>query len=56
MHEIENKRLWKDEMSFGGDTWYMDRIFEELKIMHLPNIYLHNELGLLIRKVDKAQN
>ena len=31
MHEIENTSLWKEEMNFGGDTWYMGRIFEELK-------------------------
>ena len=31
MHKTENKRLWKDEMSYGGDTWYMGRIYEELK-------------------------
>ena len=33
MHTIENKSLWKEEMSYGGDTWYTGRIFEELKIM-----------------------
>ena len=32
MHKIENKTLWKDEKSYGGDAWYMGRIFEELKI------------------------
>ena len=31
MHKIENKSLWKEEMSYGGDTRYMGRIFEELK-------------------------
>ena len=31
MHEIENNSLWKEEMSYGGDTWYMGRIYEELK-------------------------
>ena len=31
MHKIENKSLGKEEMSYGGDTWYMGRIFEELK-------------------------
>ena len=30
MHKIENN-LWKEEMSYGGETWYMDRIYEELK-------------------------
>ena len=30
MHKIE-KSLWKEEMSYGGDSWYMGRIFEELK-------------------------
>ena len=25
MHKIENKSLWKEEMSYGGDTWYMGR-------------------------------
>ena len=24
MHMIENKSLWKEEMSYGGGTWYMD--------------------------------
>ena len=32
MHKTENKSLWKEEMSYGGDTWYMGRIYEELKI------------------------
>ena len=31
MHKTENKSLWKEEMSYGGDTWCMGRIFEELK-------------------------
>ena len=34
MHKTENKRLWKEEISYGydgGDTWYMGRIYEELK-------------------------
>ena len=26
-------RLWKEEMSYGGGTWYMDSTLEELKIM-----------------------
>ena len=33
MHKIENKSLWKEEMSYDGDIWYMGRIvYEELKI------------------------
>ena len=33
MHNTENKSLWKEEMNYGGDTWYMGRIYyEELKI------------------------
>ena len=31
MHKTENKSLWKKEMSYGGDTWYVGRIYEELK-------------------------
>ena len=33
MCKTENKSLWKDEMCYGGDrpTWYMDRIYEDLK-------------------------
>ena len=31
MHKPENKSLWKEEISYGGDTWYMGRIYEELK-------------------------
>ena len=31
MHKMENKSLWKDEVSYGDDTWYMGRTFEELK-------------------------
>ena len=31
MHKIENKSSWKDEMNYGGDTWYMGRTYEELK-------------------------
>ena len=33
MHTIENKSLWKAQMSYGGDTWNMGRIFEELKFL-----------------------
>ena len=29
MHKTENESLWKDEMSYGSDTWYMGRIYEE---------------------------
>ena len=32
MHKIENKSLWNEEMSYGSDSWYMGRIYEELKI------------------------
>ena len=31
MHKMENKSLWKYEMSYGGVTWYMDNTLEELK-------------------------
>ena len=33
MHEIENKSLWKEEMSYmyGGDSRYIGRTFEGLK-------------------------
>ena len=31
MHKIEHKSLWKKELSYDGDTWYMGRIYEELK-------------------------
>ena len=30
MHKTENKSLWRDEMSYGSNTWYMG-IYEELK-------------------------
>ena len=32
MHKIENKSLGKEEMSYGGDTWYMGWIYVGLKI------------------------
>ena len=32
MHKIENKSLWKEEMRYGGETWNMGRIYEELKL------------------------
>ena len=35
MHKTENKSLWKEEISYGGDTWYMGRIYEELKKIHI---------------------
>ena len=31
MHKTENKSLWKDEMTYGSDTWYMGRTYGELK-------------------------
>ena len=31
MYKVENKSLWKEEMSYGGETWYMGRIYEEVK-------------------------
>ena len=27
----KNESLQRDEMSYGSDTWYMGRIYEELK-------------------------
>ena len=31
MQRIENKNLWKEEMNYGGDTWYMEEyVCEEL--------------------------
>ena len=43
MHKIENKSLWKEEMSYGNDTWYMGRIFEEVKIFWLIFICTINQ-------------
>ena len=34
MHKTENKSLWRDEMSYGSDTWYMGRIY--------ANFHLHD--------------
>ena len=31
MHKTENKSLWRDEMSYDSVTWYMGRIYQELK-------------------------
>ena len=31
MHKTENKSLRRDEMSYGSDTWYTGRTYEELK-------------------------
>ena len=46
MHKIENKSLWKDEMSYGNGTWHMDSTLEELKKgLHLANFHLHYYLG-----------
>ena len=45
MHKIENKSLWKEEMSYGGETWYMGRIHEESKNdawVWLISIYIIN--------------
>ena len=44
MHKTENKSLWGDEMSYGSDTWYMGRIYEEIKKtrLRLANFHLHN--------------
>ena len=34
MHNFgKQKFIWKEEMSHGGSTWYMDSTLEELKIM-----------------------
>ena len=33
MYKIENKSLWKEEMSYGGETWYMGRIYEEYMML-----------------------
>ena len=41
MYKIENKHLWKEEMSYGGETWYMGRIYKTLRLC-LANFYLHN--------------
>ena len=29
MHKIENKSLWKENMSYGSGTWYIDSTLEE---------------------------
>ena len=31
-------------MSYGGETWYMGRVYEELKKLHvrLANFHLHD--------------
>ena len=31
MHKIENKSSWKEEMSYGGETWYMVYWVEYMK-------------------------
>ena len=31
MHKIEIKILWKEEMSYSDENWYMGRLCEELK-------------------------
>ena len=31
MRKIKNKSLWKEEMSYGSDTWFVDSTLEELK-------------------------
>ena len=31
MQKTENLSLLRVEMSYGSDTWYMGRIYEELK-------------------------
>ena len=38
MHKTENKSIWKEEMSYGGDNWYMGRKL----CLHLANFRLHN--------------
>ena len=50
MHGIENKSLWKEEMSYGGETWYMGRIYEEQKKirLRLANLDLYNLLSPLM--------
>ena len=44
MHKTENKSLWRDEMNYGSDTWYMGRTYGELKKLRLrlANFRLHN--------------
>ena len=29
---MHSKSLWKEEMSYGGDTWYMGGTFEEQEV------------------------
>ena len=40
MHKIENKSLWKEEMSYGGDTWYMGRISDPI-LQNLEQVARH---------------
>ena len=42
MQKTKNKILWKEEMSYGGETWHMGRIYEELKKMSLANFHLYD--------------
>ena len=44
MHKIENKSLRKEEMIYGGETWYMGRICEEIKI----RLRLANSICIII--------
>ena len=52
-----NKSLWKDEKSYGGDTWYMDSTFVELKIrLSLANFHLHNNKGVFKFLISRPNN
>ena len=31
MHKIQNNSLWKEKISYGGDTWCIGRTFEKLQ-------------------------
>ena len=43
IYKTENKSLWKDEMSYGSDTWYMGTTYGELKnYIRLANFHLDN--------------
>ena len=43
VHKIENKSLWKEEMSCGIGTWYNWRVHFSLKLwLCLVNFHLHN--------------
>ena len=54
MHKIESKHVWKEEMSYVGDTWYC--ILKVACRVLVPQIWWSCFMGHLLHVFDSVLN